>query len=212
MTDPAGPEELADRVAELETRLDELQDELKREQRRRGPSIPTPGDLLRATDDHAIPAVIALLEAHIHALRLLQRTIRVLVPPDSSDRRSTDRPAFRQARRSLASQLDDLLADLEGATASTESSRFDPLIEEARSIRTELSDLSEPTRNIDADKTDEPADADRDAGSSTDGDDTDIDIDAELRSIKSDLSESNEEPDADADEEDEEDDPDGTRD
>lgn len=194
MSDATDHEELADRVAALEERLSDLQADLQRRDGERGPRIPTPRDLLRATDDHGIPALIAILQAHIHALRLLQRTIRLLAPADSETASSSPRsPALRRATRSLASQLDELLADLDEATTSTEPSRLDPLVQEAQDIRAELGALTDEAA-ADA-RPETPDDRRHDEGGDGEEPDADpdptIDVDAELRSIKSDLADEN---------------------
>lgn len=200
MGDANDREELADRVAALEDRLSTLQGELSRRERDRGPRIPTPREVLRATDDHAIPAIIAILQAHIHALRLLQRTVRMLAPPDSDSPTGPRRPpGFQRVARSLGSQLDELVADLDEATETVDSSRLDPLIEEARDIRAELGAMSDEARAA-SDRTDASADGSPEGGSpderEPDADpvpdpDPPIDVDAELRSIKADLGEDN---------------------
>lgn len=194
MSDAGGPEELVDRVASLEEQLDDLHGELKRHERARATRGSATRDVLRATDEHAIPALIAILEAHIHVLRLLQRTIRLLAPPSTTSTAERIRSnAIRGVVRSLTEQLDELVADLDDVPEGADAGSLEPLVEEARAIRADLaaltahgtamtSDGSEPC----VDESTQPAEGD------PADEQTRIDIEAELRSIKSEFSEDDE--------------------
>lgn len=185
MSEEADPENLADRLDRLEDQLADVQAELKQHRdETRGP-VPSPVDLLRVADQHAIPGLIALLEAHIHALRLLQRTIRVMVP-DSQTPQPTGTPVtIERAASSVADQLDRLIADLRDTTAAPEHNSLDPVIQEAREIRDELTRLADS------------AELDGQEDMISEGDRPDPDIDAELQSIKSELGNDGEPPDDD---------------
>ncbi len=192
MAESPDPDELAERVADLEVALREIQTELQDEQVSRGPRLPSPRDILRVTDQHAIPGIIALLEAHIHALRILQRTIRMIdggqVASDQSREVST---SLQRATNSLSEQLDRLVQDLDRARTTTDRSGLESLIDEAREIRNELAAVSSP----------ESPDETTDASAEPDPDETDdspsIDVEEELRSIRSEVDEGAENDDED---------------
>lgn len=195
MANSPDPDELADRISSLEESLTRLQHELQTDQQGGPPRLPRPGDILRATDDHAIPAIIALLEAHIHALRLLQRTIRLVAPPPRSRDGSPGSTAFRRATDSLTAQIEQLLGDLDEIPTNREPNALDPLIEEAKAIRAELSAMSDPT-NI---PIEDPNDFDEQDDTDASEDNTGIDIDAELDSIRSELTDDKSTPEDDED-------------
>ena len=113
-------DDLEDRLAELESTLRDLQSRLDRPSRRFRP--PTPGELLRFTEEYTIPTVIAVLEANVRALELLQRVLRLADPVRAADAEST--AARRRAddlRRDAADGLSDALSELR--TALSEADR-----------------------------------------------------------------------------------------
>lgn len=190
--------EIADTADELATVLEALRDEL-RDSRRRGPfglpAPPTPGELLRFTDDYAIPFAIAVLEANIRALRLLQGAIRLV---DAGDRAREDVKSTRDRAisfsQSTLSRLDDVLSKLEESAAEEGNDETFPrnpearsILSEARALRRELTDaLGESTRAGESTAStagDEPSDAADDGpttipirdGSRSDSDDGETD-------------------------------------
>ena len=138
-------EAIAASAGELADVLEELRDEL-RGSHRRGPfglpAPPTPRELLRFTDDYAIPFAIAVLEANIRALRLLQGAIRLVDTGEQArEEVKTTRDRAISFSQSTLSRLDDVLSDLEdAATEDTDDGEF-PRNPEARSILTEARDL-----------------------------------------------------------------------
>ena len=178
MTSEVDPEELANRIDELESRLQSLQDDLKTQQLQEGFHIPRPGEILRMTDQHAIPALIAILEAHIHALRLLQRTIRLVSTGRDPGSAPEATGPLDRARRSVRTQLDSLIDDLESVSDASSNPALRELQEEAEEIKSELSDRSDGVEESVAEPTEE--------ASSTEADPK-IDVEDELESIKSDL-------------------------
>ena len=178
MSDSASDEDLARLAAELARSLRDLQRELEPGERRRL-RPPSPRELLRFTDEVAIPGAILVLETNVRALRLLQRAIR-LADPDRSvtDQRDTAvRDRAVQLSQTTVQKLDDVLADVqdavEGRPTDDEAER---VLAEARSLRDEIDDrLTAETASTDQDSAPE-ADAA-----------VPVDVDAELQSIKDDL-------------------------
>lgn len=111
-------DELVDRVADLESTLQELRRETMRPPR--GPfglpRPPTPGELVAFTDEHAIPATIAFLEVNIRALQAFQAALRLARGTSKSaqaGRRAGSRTTELGARTIDA--LDSALQDLKNA-------------------------------------------------------------------------------------------------
>lgn len=184
-------DDLAERVDELQRSLEELRREV-RPQPPRGPGglprPPTPSELVRFADRQAIPTAIAVLEANIHALELLQAALR-LTDPGRAASEEADRTRERAAdisQRSL-DRLDAVLDDLQEATRSDtlppEGDARD-ILEEARGLREDIADRigeaehdrgrrGERTREIDT--THEPSEG------------VTIDVEDELDSIRAEL-------------------------
>jgi len=132
--------------------------------------------LLRLTERRAIPALVAALEAQIRALELLQDVIRVAEgrPPrrDGADRdppRTGERAGA--VGRAALDRLDDVLAELESALATGESS--DP---QARELLGEARDLR---ADVEAQLSPDAGDRERE--------EVPVDVEAELDSIKREL-------------------------
>ncbi|SEP05120.1 hypothetical protein SAMN05216388_102926 [Halorientalis persicus] len=178
MSDSASDEDLARLAADLARSLRDLQRELEPGRRRRL-RPPSPRELLRFTDEVAIPGAILILETNVRALRLLQRAIR-LADPDRSvtDERDTAvRDRAVQLSRTTVRKLDDVLADVqdavEGRPTDDEAAR---VLAEARSLRDEIDDrLAAETESTD-----------RESDPATSAS-VPVDVDAELQSIKDDL-------------------------
>lgn len=210
-------EDLVERLDELDTRLRELRDELVADRRRQF-RPPTPRELLRFTEEYTIPTVIAVLEANIRALRLLQRGLR-LADSERTLREEGSRAgergavATREAADRLARALDEL------GTALTETELpSDPearsILEDVRDVRTEIAERlresarEDPNRHLDefAESSEGPVtipvedgDTEGGAGDATsegadadadDENDVGVDVEAELESIKEEMGES----------------------
>jgi hypothetical protein len=141
-------DDLEDRLAELESTLRDLQSRLDRPSRRFRP--PTPGELLRFTEEYTIPTVIAVLEANVRALELLQRVLRLADPVRAADAEST--AARRRAddlRRDAADGLSDALSELRTALSEAdlpEDAESRSIVEDARELSAEIDRLIEESR------------------------------------------------------------------
>lgn len=201
--------ELTEATAELSETLKALRSELQEPPR--GPlglpRPPSPGELLRFTEQYTIPTVIALLEASIRTLELLAAALRVadgrpLDAATGADRSSrtgsletvgeVGRDRLAAASRETLRRLDEALAELQSAAAAGDPSNPElrRLLEEARDLRTEvderLSDAVAESEDGNGIEGDGPAGTG--IGSAEDGvDDVGIDVDAELASIKDEL-------------------------
>lgn len=177
MSDASREQDIAELTEELASTLRELRGEVAIDRPPRGPfglpRPPTPREMLRFTDEAAIPAAIAVLEANIRALELLQRALRLT----DTEREARERGRRVQARaenlsRATLERLDDALADLQSAL---EGEPPDPearsLLDEARELRREIDDRL------------------GDTSGDAKPDEVEIDIDAELESIKEDVRE-----------------------
>ena len=202
-------EELAELADELADVLRELRDELRANRRQREqsggldidlPSPPSPGELLTFTDEQLIPAAIAILEANIRALELLQGTIRLARPGRAGEHASSVRSGAESLSRSTLERLDDVLVDLQDAAVEDglpPDSEARDVVTEARRLRDEIDDAL-------AERTDEPEGEDeeeRDGETSEDEEDeqsqdpfgfeeppeVDVDVEGELESIKAEL-------------------------
>ena len=142
------PDDLEDRIDELEATLEALRDELGP---RRGPMglprPPGPRRLLRFSDEYAIPAAIAAMEANIRALELLQAGIRATDPGRTADEAGrVFRDRASDAGRASLEQLDRALSELEaaiegsGLPANREASE---LLADARRLNEEIRDRVE---------------------------------------------------------------------
>jgi hypothetical protein len=140
---------------ELSTTLDELRDELAGTRRRppRGPlglpRPPTPRELLEFTDEFAIPAAIAGLEATIRTLELLQGAIRLTRAGSEAGERGREvRTRAEDASRRTVDRLDDVLVDLQDALAGRpENEEARTLLDDARALRREIDDRLADSRD-----------------------------------------------------------------
>ncbi|MFB6299337.1 MAG: hypothetical protein ABEH65_03665 [Halobacteriales archaeon] len=189
MTDRGGRNELIDRIAELETTLEDLQSQLQRPPR--GPlglpRPPSPRELLRATDEVLIPTAIAILKTNIRILELLQRTIRLAESGGRvQEKGATARDRATELSRESLTRLEAILEDLTEAL-ETGGMPQDPearsIIEDARQLSREINTrLATPDEHPEATRS-----ADRDPVEDTDEGDVSIDVESELESIKSEL-------------------------
>jgi hypothetical protein len=192
-------EELAVLLADLERTLTDLREAVGEDVRRDRPARrrpPTPGEILRFTEEYTLPTVIALLEATVQSLELLRAVLR-LAGPASSAGELRSRLESRDGPETAA--LRDALADLRDALTGTDL----PEDSAARSI---LTDARELTTEID-ERLDEAGDdrrrerrANRERAPSGRGvainveeeaDDA-VDVDAELESIRREVTEESE--------------------
>lgn len=161
---------------DLESRLDDLESALAdlRSELRGPPRIrlrpPRPGELLRLTDEFAIPAAVAALEAQIRALELLQGTIR-LARRDRGEASDELRDRTAAATRTALARVDDALSDLRDALDSG------PLPDDPQARR-----ILEDARRLNDEIRDRVADAERETD-----DAVEIDVESELQAIKDDL-------------------------
>ena len=177
-------EELSAAIEELTATLRELRAEL--DDPPRGPfglpRPPTPGELLRFTEQYTIPTLIALFESAIRTLELLAAAIRLADGrPLGTDRTSRLADTSRATLRTLDEALVDLQNAVEGGEPSNPELRR--MLEQARELRTEVDerlaaataeheDTSEST-TVPVDRSDEATD-----------DGVDVNVDAELESIR----------------------------
>ncbi|WP_222919237.1 hypothetical protein [Natrinema sp. SYSU A 869] len=146
MVDP--DDELADAVRELTRTIDALRDELEGPRSRRRPPLrpPTPRELLRFTDEVALPAVLTVLETSVRTLEAFQRSLKVVrTGQEARDRTeaATEATSERanELRRTTLSQLDSVLSELqraasEGGLPADEEAR--DLLAEARELRDDV--------------------------------------------------------------------------
>ncbi|MFC7098737.1 DUF7547 family protein [Halobaculum marinum] len=157
--DPRDSEDIAALVEELETTLSQLRAELAEREgrapdtrdrrprdrwddRRRTdpPRPPAVGELFRFTSDYTIPTVVAILEATIEALELLQGVVDLAAPGETPERR---RHRDRRDRRGLGrTMLSDALAD--GVSSATDRASTDAADALAR-LREALTEADLPT-------------------------------------------------------------------
>jgi hypothetical protein len=145
--------DLAELVVELRETLDELQGTVGADR----PGPPSGRDLVRFTESYTIPTLVAILEASIQALELLQATLRLVDgrPLDPDRRRGSSEAAARvgSVGRATVDRVDaalsELTAALEGEPPEGEAR---DLLEEAQALRAEV---DERLRTADAARRDE---------------------------------------------------------
>jgi hypothetical protein len=167
MTDSRDDDEFAATADELSTVLEELRDELKREQPRGPfglPRPPSPGEVLRFADEVAIPGTIAILEVNIKLLETVQRAIRIV----DTGRRARDRTEGARGRASESAsrladvsdqtlrRLEDSLSDLQSALDGggvPEDGAAGELLSEARALRDDVESRLREARDRERDHT-----------------------------------------------------------
>ncbi|MFB6174209.1 MAG: hypothetical protein ABEI39_06160 [Halobacteriales archaeon] len=130
-------DDLEARIEELEGTLREVRDDLRDPPR--GPlglpRPPTPREALRFADEYAIPAAIAILEANLRTLELLQGALR------TARRGEDSRERVEGIGREAADRIEAALADLQEALQASDLPS-DPeareLLAEARELNAEL--------------------------------------------------------------------------
>lgn len=192
--------DVRDLLAELETRLAELRDELHDRPTTRQPRPPTAGEVLRFTEEHTIPTLIATLEATIEALELGRATLRIArgaSPADTDDRPSRPGPlaaAGDSAGATLQRALDELGAALDDV-GFPDNREARSAVEEIETLRATIEDrlAGDPadTDAVEIDVTTDDGDgrssiedAGDDVGGDADRDGAAVDVEAELRSLR----------------------------
>lgn len=131
-------DDLEARVAALETAIEDLRDDLLEENTmsRELFSPPSLRDILRFTDQIAIPGIILILETNIRLLKLLQRTIRLSDTSATSDGSS-------EIQTELATYTSKTLRELETAISKLQSLDIagGPADETAQSLLTDIREL-----------------------------------------------------------------------
>ena len=200
-------------VRELTATLEELQSELRDPPARTGPlglpRPPSPGELLRFTEQYTIPALISLLEANVRLLELLAAALRVADgrPIEATEEladaggrleavRAGGREGVAAASRATLQRLDDGLAELQ--TAAEGGTPDDPevrrLLSRARELRSEVDErlakaeaesasAEETTGAVEVD-VDGPGGSDEGETAEEASDDIDLDVDEELETIR----------------------------
>lgn len=205
MADP--DDELLEAVRELTRTIEDLRSELESTQRRPAdrspfPRPPRPRELLRLTDEVAIPATVAVLETSVRALEGFQRALRVArtereVRDRTSEATTTAGRRANDLRRTTLSQLDTVLAQLQQATSEGTVPANDAareLLDDARSLRDDvdsrLQDVGTGGADVETDETGSSGgiriDVEEGSVEDADGDDPDpsVDVDAELETLK----------------------------
>ena len=171
-------DELVDAVRELTRTIDALRVELDEPRRGFRPSIqpPTPRELLRLTDEVAVPAALAVLEASVRTLEAFQRGLQLV----RTERAARDRTASAAEatsdrasalRETTLSQLDTVLAELQRAVSEGRV----PADEEARDLLTEARELRDDVDTRLREATDRPSSSSGPDPSAGDGITIDID-------------------------------------
>jgi hypothetical protein len=133
-------DELAVLLADLERTLTDLReavDEDVRQKRR----PPTPGEILRFTEEYTIPTLIALLEATVRSLELLRAVLRLAGPGATTADRLSERS--RTDDTPDVATLRDGLADLREALTGTDlpaDSEAGSVLSDARGLTEEIDD------------------------------------------------------------------------
>lgn len=195
-------DDLEERVDDLQHSLEELRREIEpRPPRGPGglPRPPTPRELVRFADRQAIPTAIAVLEANVRALELLQAALR-LSDPERTATEGADRTRVRAeelCRRSL-DRLDDVLRDLQEAARDDTLPRDGDareILQEARRLREEIAEgIGDAERERERNRTrsrerdrDRNQGRDRDADAGPEDEGVEIDVEDELDSIRAEL-------------------------
>lgn len=179
-------DDLRAQLEDLEQTLSALREELDENRRPRRPRPPSPLELLRFTESHTLPTLVATLEATIQALELLRGFLR-LVDPEASERAVGDVPPG--ARETAGRALADLRSALEGTDVPDDPVARD-LVADARELAADVESRLDATSR----PTDEPGGT---AGVAIDvrdeGDEkptdaaADADVESELDSIRDEI-------------------------
>ncbi|MFP9192672.1 hypothetical protein ACLI4Q_13570 [Natrialbaceae archaeon A-CW1-1] len=215
-------DDLAAAIRELTATLELLREELDAQGPRRPPlRPPTPREVTRFGDEIAIPALIALLEANVRALKALQRGLKVARAERTARGAATDaagdaadrtKRRSKELRETTLSHLDRALNELQDAVSggSIETDdRTRTLLEDAKRLRADLdqrlASLEAETHSRESEFDGSVTRIDIESGSAqsddtTDVDDhrtntADVDVDAELETLKDQYAPSSDETD-----------------
>lgn len=162
-------------LRELTSSLVTLRQDLRAEQRRGGAGLDR---LLRLTTDVTIPATILVLETNIRALRLLQRTLRIVDGSETDGRATTTAGEdVASVGRSVVDRLDDALEDVQTAVEGDVDSQTRDHLENARELNRTLEARLDELSEAEDGSEDERESTSDDRGAT-------VDVEAELRSIK----------------------------
>jgi hypothetical protein len=193
-------EELAVLLADLERTLTDLRSAIDadvrrgiRDERRPRRRPPTPGEILRFTEEYTLPTVIALLEATVQSLELLRAVLRLAGPGSTADD-LRGRLESRGAPETAA--LRDALSDLRDALTGAdlpEDSAARSVLTDARELTAEIDDRLAETatdrrREEATHREREPSPKGVAIDVEEEGDEG-VDVDAELASIKESVAE-----------------------
>ncbi|MEF8818304.1 MAG: hypothetical protein V5A31_04060 [Haloferacaceae archaeon] len=177
--------DLRELLADLDETLGRLRTELDDGPRREGDERPTPrpptvGELVRFTEEYTIPTTIAVLEASVAALELLQGLLR-LASPDGRGRLADANDAALGGVEQTFSELRRTLREVDL-----------PADPETRGVVTEARELTEAVeRRIEESREDGASREERgrrERGVAIDvSEATEPDVESELRSLKDDL-------------------------
>ncbi|MFC6988342.1 hypothetical protein ACFQJD_05775 [Haloplanus sp. GCM10025708] len=188
-------DDLRTQLDELERTLDALREELDGDRpgrpRRRRPRPPSPLELLRFTESHTLPTLVATLEATIEALELVRGLLR-LADPAATDDRARELPPG--ARATVGRALSDLRSALEGADLPDDPAARE-LVTDARDLAADVeARLDDARRGAGEPSSDAGVDvreAGEDGGSTADVADStsssDVDVTSELDSIRDEI-------------------------
>ena len=150
---PRDDQDLAALVDELSTTLEALRDAADDERRPvrrssrpprpfggRGPTPPTPRELLRFTEQYTIPTFIALLESGVRSLELLRATLRLLDGRGIETASPEARERVESVGRTTLDRVDAVLSDVGSAIEGGEPTDPDArdLLADARALREEI--------------------------------------------------------------------------
>lgn len=133
--------ETAELLDELESTLAALRDEVGDDNRRRRRRPPTPVELLRVTERHTIPTLVATLEATVQALELVRELLRLVDPERSRDRGDAAGDRLGEVGESAAAGAERVLVDLRRALAAEElpdDEATRTLVSDARALAEEV--------------------------------------------------------------------------
>lgn len=143
MTTESRDDELANRVAALETQVEELRTELTDTTSPFPfPPPPTPEGILRFTDEIAIPGVILILETNIRMLKLLRRAIRLTDTDSQTESASALSKDLSVYMTRTLGELENAINKLQSldATRGPADETTQSILQEIRALKTEISD------------------------------------------------------------------------